>query len=172
MNKRIFSAVLAAAALAGSLSLTSCGRDKNAETVSLRIWGAQDDQNMLREMCDSFAKAHPDKQYEFTFGVVGEGTAKQMILDDPDAAADVFHFANDQIGDLVAAGALAQIGGSYRDAVTAENGEGSVEASMVEDVLQQIQTPDDRIHIVFFCSTFDERFDGCSVLRPIELAAV
>ena len=47
-----------------------------------------------------------------------------------------------------------------------------VEASMVEDVLQQIQTPDDRIHIVFFCSTFDERFDGCSVLRPIELAAV
>ena len=45
-----------------------------------------------------------------------------------------------------------------------------VEASMVEDVLEQIQTPDDRIHIVFFCTTFDNRFNGCSVLRPIELA--
>ena len=45
-----------------------------------------------------------------------------------------------------------------------------VEPSAVEDVLQQIQTPDDRIHIVFFCSTFDNRFDGCSVLRPLELA--
>ena len=36
---------------------------------------------------------------------------------DPEAAADVFHFANDQIADLVSAGALAQIGGSYRTAV-------------------------------------------------------
>ena len=45
-----------------------------------------------------------------------------------------------------------------------------VEPAEVEDVLQQIQTPDDAVCIVFFCSTFDNRFDGCSVLRPLELA--
>lgn len=45
-----------------------------------------------------------------------------------------------------------------------------VEPSQVEDVLQQIKTPDNAIYVVFFCSTFDDRFDGCSVLRPIELA--
>ena len=45
-----------------------------------------------------------------------------------------------------------------------------VEASMVEDVLQQIKTPDNAVYLVFFCSTFDNRFDGCSVLRPLELA--
>ncbi len=150
MKNRIVSAVLAAAALASSLSLTSCGRGKDTETVSLRIWGAQDDQNMLREMCDSFAKAHPDKQYEFTFGVVGEGTAKQMILNDPDAAADVFHFANDQIGDLVAAGALAQIGGAYRDAVTAENGEGSVEASTVDGKLYAFPATADNGYFLYY----------------------
>ena len=73
-------------------------------TVSLRVWGAQDDQSMIREMCDAFAKAHPEKKYTFSYGVVGEGEAKNIFLDDPDAAADVFHFAGDQIADLVSAG--------------------------------------------------------------------
>lgn len=154
MKKRIFSAVLAAAALSGTLSLISCGRDKDSETVSLRIWGAQDDQAMLRQMCDSFAEAHPDTNYAFTFGVVGEGTAKQMILDDPDAAADVFHFANDQIADLVSAGVLAQIGGSYREAVMAENGEGSVEAAMVDGKLYAFPATADNGYFLYYNKQF------------------
>ena len=46
----------------------------------------------------------------------------------------------------------------------------NVEASAVQDVLQKLQTPDNSTHVVFFCGTFDNRFDGCSVLRPIALA--
>ena len=45
-----------------------------------------------------------------------------------------------------------------------------VEPADVEQVLQQVQTPNDQVHVVFFCNTFDNRFNGCSVLRPIELA--
>ena len=45
-----------------------------------------------------------------------------------------------------------------------------VEPADVENVLQQIQTPDDVVCIVFFCSTFDNRFDGYSVMLPMELA--
>ena len=146
----MFSVFLAVSALAGTMSLSACGRKKEEEPVSLRIWGSQDDQTMLREMCDSFAKAHPDKQYTFTFGVVGEGNAKQMILDDPDAAADVFHFADDQLADLVSAGVLAQIGGAYRDAVTAENGAGSVKASMVGDKLYAFPATADNGYFLYY----------------------
>lgn len=46
----------------------------------------------------------------------------------------------------------------------------NVEPSAVQDVLKQIQTPDNRTQVVFFCGTFDNRFDGCSVMRPIALA--
>jgi hypothetical protein len=47
----------------------------------------------------------------------------------------------------------------------------NAEPSQVEDILAQIQTPNDRAHVVFFCGTFDDRFDGCSILRPLILAS-
>ncbi len=161
--KKQLSFLLAAACLLGTLSLSGCGKNKNnggsdtgdgggAEktSVSLKIWGAQDDQQMLRQMCEAFAAANTDKTYTFSYGVVGEGEAKTMILDDPDAAADVFHFSNDQLADLVSAGALAQIGGSYRDTVIAENGEGSVEAATVDGKLYAFPATADNGYFLYY----------------------
>ena len=119
-------------------------------TVALRVWGAQDDQAMIREMCDAFAQAHPEKKYTFTYGVVGEGEAKNIFLDDPDAAADVFHFANDQIADLVSAGALAQIGGSYRTTVEEENLSGAVDAATVGGKLYAFPATADNGYFLYY----------------------
>ena len=139
--KRLLSLFLALAAvtplLAGCRKNNNDTNPNNTDTpaVTLKVWGAQDDQKMLREMCDAFAQAHPEKKYTFTYGVVGEGDAKKIFLDDPDAAADVFQFANDQLADLVNAGALAQIGGSYRTAVEEDSLAGAVDAAMVDGKL-------------------------------------
>lgn len=119
-------------------------------SVTLKVWGAQDDQAMIRDMCNAFAQAHPDKKYNFTYGVVGEGEAKNIFLDDPDAAADVFHFANDQIADLVNAGALAQIGGTYRTAVEEENLTGAVDAAMVGDKLYAFPATADNGYFLYY----------------------
>lgn len=160
--KRILSCMLVCAALLPALA--GCGKNKNnagdtgsgnsssgAQTeVTLRVWGSQDDQAMLRGMCEAFAAANPDKKYTFAYGVVGEGDAKKMFLDDPDAAADVFHFANDQIGDLVAAGALAQIGGAYKEAVERENGAGSVEAATVDGKLYAFPATADNGYFLYY----------------------
>lgn len=158
--KKLLCALLACVCLMTSLSFAGCGRDGEntdtnndggkKETVSLKVWGAQDDQTMLREMCDSFAAANPNKQYTFSFGVVGEGEAKTMILDDPEAAADVFSFSNDQIADLVSAGVLSQIGGSYKEKVTAENGEGSVEAATVNGKLYAFPATADNGYFLYY----------------------
>lgn len=143
-----------------TLSFAGCGRDngnadgnndeEKKEAVSLKVWGAQDDQTMLREMCDAFAAANTDKTYTFSFGVVGEGEAKTMILDDPEAAADVFSFSNDQIADLVSAGVLSQLGGSYKEKVTAENGEGSVEAATVNGKLYAFPATADNGYFLYY----------------------
>jgi hypothetical protein len=46
----------------------------------------------------------------------------------------------------------------------------NAEASQVESILEQLETLDDRRCVVFFCSNYDDRFNACGALRPIELA--
>ena len=80
-----------------------------AEKVTLKVWGSQDDQAMLQEMVDAFVAANPDKEWDITLGVVGEPDARARYLEDPEAAADVFAFPDDQLYDFVNAGALYEV---------------------------------------------------------------
>lgn len=168
--KKLVCVLLACACLVPAMLFAGCGRDtedgdgndggEKKESVSLKVWGAQDDQQMLREMCEAFAAANPEKTYTFQFGVVGEGEAKNMILDDPEAAADVFHFSNDQLADLVAAGALAQIGGSYKEKVIAENGAGSVTAAMADGKLYAFPATADNGYFLYYNKAVFENAPG------------
>ena len=157
--KRMIAGTLAVLSLC---SLGGCGTKNPAgeDAVSLRVWGSQDDQQLLRKMCEDFAAANPDKNYTFHFGVVGEGDAKKIFLDDPAAAADVFHFSNDQLSDLVSAGALAQIGGEYRERAERENGAGSVDASMIDGKLYAFPATADNGYFLYYNKKyFDEAPD-------------
>lgn len=86
------------------------------ETIALTLWGAEEDQALLVELVEKFKAAYPDQTFDIKIGVESESTAKDTILTDIEAAADVFAFANDQIDDLIAAGALLPISGDM-DAV-------------------------------------------------------
>jgi len=65
----------------------------------------------------AFAEAHPEYNITWDNGVCPEGDAATMITADPSAAADVFMYANDQLGTLIQAGALAKLGGSFLEQV-------------------------------------------------------
>ena len=93
-------------AAVGCTDGTTSNTSTAAQTVKLTLWGAADDQTMLREMVDSFQQAHPDKTYDITLRVTGENVAKDEALKDIDAAADVFSIGHDQLGALVEAGAV------------------------------------------------------------------
>ena len=119
------------------LSLTMlclCAGAALAETVALKVWGSQEDQELLAELCEAFAAEHPETTYEFTYGVVGEADAKARYLEDPAAAADVFSYPDDQIIDLVNADALYEVTRNH-DAIVAANSVGSVNAASVGGVL-------------------------------------
>lgn len=77
--------------------------------IALTVWGGEEDQDLLKELAEDFKAAYPDQTFEITIGVESESTAKDTILTDIEAAADVFAFADDQLASLVSAGALQSI---------------------------------------------------------------
>lgn len=141
-----------------AISMAACGKTSSStnnggsgnsgtsnETVSLRVWGGEEDQNLLKDLVEKFKTTYPDQKFDIEIGVESESTAKDTILTDVEAAADVFAFASDQIVDLNNAKALANIEDmdaalqnyakkSIAD-VKAANGDGSVEAASIDGKL-------------------------------------
>ena len=97
------------------------------EAITLKVWGPQEDQaddnSFLPTACAKFAEAHPEWDITFVFEVCAEGDAGNMVTKDPAAAADVYMFANDQLGTLLQANAIARLGGAVLDQVKADNSE-------------------------------------------------
>lgn len=121
-----------------------------AETVALRVWGAQDDQEMIQQMVDSFKAANTDKTYDITLGVMGEPDAGPAVLQDPAAAADVFSFPNDQLGDLVRAGALYEITGTFLDTINAEDTADSIAAGSQDGKLYAFPSTADNGYFMYY----------------------
>ena len=141
-----------------AISMAACGKTSSStdnggsgnagtsnETVSLRVWGGEEDQNLLKELVEKFKTTYPDQKFNIEIGVESESTAKDTVLTDVEAAADVFAFASDQIVDLNNAKALANIEDmdaalqnyakkSVAD-IKAANGDGSVEAASIDGKL-------------------------------------
>ena len=92
-----------------------------AEAITLKVWAPQEDQvneeAWLIQMQAAFAAAHPEYVITWDNGVCPEGDAATMVTADPAAAADVYMYANDQLGTLLQAGALAKLGGAYLEQV-------------------------------------------------------
>ena len=140
--KKVLSLVLAL-----MLVLTSVAA--MAETVSLKVWGSQEDQAMLAEMVEAFKAANPDTEWDITFGVVGEPDAKAKYLEDPAAAADVFSFANDQLYDLLAADALYEVTRN-KDEIVAANSAGAIEAASANGELYAYPMTADNGYFLYY----------------------
>lgn len=143
------------ALLAAGICLFSagCSKKEDTDTVTLKVWGAGEDQAMLNEMIQAFIDRQGDdgKTYRISVGVVGEDDAKKRVLEDPAAAADLFAFPDDQLNDLHSAGALYEIT-KNKDAITAANSEGSVEAASVGDKLYAYPLTADNGYFLYYDS--------------------
>lgn len=157
--KKLFALLLAAAMI---LSMSVCA--SAADPISLVLWGAEEDQALLAELVEGFKAAHPDQTFDIQIGVESESTAKDTVLTDIEAAADVFAFANDQLNDLVAAGALLDLSGQVSavlpayagktlEDVMAANGEGSVAASSKDGKLYAFPMGGGNNYFLYYDST-------------------
>lgn len=151
-----------AAILVLCLALGSCGGGQEEEEnggeqktkVTLTVWGAEEDQEMLKAMCAEFAKANPDKEYKFLFGVQSESDAADKVLNDVTSGPDVFSFASDQINKLYAGGALARVGGAIEENIKNINTESSIDAATItingEDQLYAYPCTEDNTLFLYY----------------------
>lgn len=103
-------------------------------TVALDLWCSETEayQTVMAEVVEGFKATYPDVTFEITIGAVSEADAKDRVLEDVEAAADVFVFADDQIADLVKAGALQEVVTTYTYNPAETNVAGTVEAAKVD----------------------------------------
>ena len=106
---------------AGNNETQAPAENNEPEAITLKVWAPQEDQvdenSWLIQVQKNFEAAHPEYKITWDNGVCPEGDAKTMVTTDPAAAADVYMYANDQLGALIDAGALAKLGGSYLEQV-------------------------------------------------------
>ncbi len=153
-------------------SLTACKRvtdDEKKDAVELKVWGAQEDQEMLKGMVEEYKKRHPETNYQITFGVVGEKDTQTKILEDPDAAADVFSFPDDQLGDLVKAGVLYEIT-LNKGNIEQANSEGSVDAAKIDDKLYAYPMTADNGYFLYYDKSVFTEEDVKTLDRLLEVA--
>ncbi len=113
------------------------------KNYKLTVWAAQEDQELIKKLCNDYAAANPNNTYKFFYGVQGENDAADKVLNDVESGPDVFSFANDQINKLISAGALARLGGNILEEVTANNTAGAIDAATfeIEGVEQMLAFP-------------------------------
>lgn len=146
------------------------GQSAGGENVKLKIWSSQENADITKTLCESFAAAHPENTYTFDYGIVAEPDARSRYNEDPAASADVFAFSNDQLRDFVNAFALYEVTRNKED-IIARNSSGSVEASSLDGVLYSYpQTADNGYFMYYDKSVFSED-DVKSLDKMLEVAA-
>lgn len=154
---------VAASVLAAAMTLSMAMAAGAEEAISLTLWGAEEDQALLAELVEGFKEAYPDQSFDIQIGVESESTAKDTVLTDIEAAADVYAFASDQIYDLVKAGALAKlddynealqgVAGKSLDDVKAANDAGSVDAACVDGSMYAFPMAGDNGFFLYYDSS-------------------
>lgn len=158
-SKKVLVSVLAAAVAVSPAMCVNAAE----EEIDLTLWGAEEDQDLLKELVGKFEETYSDQKFNIEIGVESESTAKDTILTDVEAAADVYAFASDQIYDLQKAGALADLteydeafqavaGKSIEDVKNA-NSESSVEAATIDGELYAFPMAGDNSYFLFYDSS-------------------
>ena len=144
MKKKVLAAMLVAAMTAtmfagcgskdegttGTQAANNGSTSESAEPVDVKltVMGPSEDQDdaqgaWLKTECEAFNEEHPEWNITFDYVTCSESDAKDTVLQDPASAADVYMFANDQIAELVDAGALTKLGGDAAEYVKSSNPE-------------------------------------------------
>ncbi len=111
--------------------------EEEAITTTITVWAPQEDQSdeqgkWLQTMCEQFAAQHPNWNITFEYGVCAEGDAKATVTQDVEGAADVYMYANDNLPELIAANAVAKLGGETVDYINNTNSPAIVDSVSVD----------------------------------------
>lgn len=139
-------------------------------TVKLTVWASEEDQEFTLARIEDFKAQYPEVTFDITLGAESESKAKDDILVDVEAAPDVYAFADDQINELVAAGALQPVAATYTYDVANENVAGSVEAATIDGQLYAYPMTADNGYFMFYDASVFAEEDMQSLDSMVEAA--
>ncbi len=118
--------VLALTMVCVMVVLCGCSQKEPAQeelpVIKLSVWSDERNFELLDEVIEEFKETYKDEAvFDFVISAESELTCKETVLSNPQKAADVYTFADDQFEELWQAGALLEIT-EDTDIVMEENG--------------------------------------------------
>ncbi len=153
-------------------SLDPSGEEQTSgsDTVNLTVWGAEEDEELLRQIIDGFETEYQGQaDFQITYEPQSESHCTDALMADLENGADVFAFADDQLNTLVAAGALEPI--ENADAVRNSNLPEAVLAASVNDTLYALPLTADNGYFLYYNKQYFSEQDIASFDRMLEIAA-
>ena len=122
-----------------------------AGTYDITVWVAEAAVDLTKTQIDNFNKTNEDGiVINATIEAVGESDAGTNMITDVEAGGDIYCFAQDQFARLVQAGALAKLGASATETVSAANDAGVVAAATVGDDLYAYPLTSDNGYFMYY----------------------
>lgn len=119
--------------------------------VSLRVWGADEDEELINQIISSFISEYGSKaNLNITFEAHSESNCKDEILGDVLNAPDVFTFADDQLMAFVASGVLRKVPNDSE--ISGRNLAASSDAASVNGTLYAYPLTADNGYFLFYNS--------------------
>lgn len=141
-----------------------------SNTVDLTVWGAAEDEELLRQIINTFEEAYRGQaNFNITYQPQSESHCMDALMADLENGADVFAFADDQLNALVAAGALEPIedAASVREANLPE----AVVAASINDTMYALPLTADNGYFLYYNKDYFSDEDIQSLDRILAIAA-
>ncbi|MDD5794614.1 MAG: extracellular solute-binding protein [Clostridiales bacterium] len=159
------------------VSMVGCSNSKGTSeqsntngAVSLKVWGAEEDSELLSEIVENFKNEYKDKaDFDIVIEPVSEASCKEQIFSDVNNAADVFTFADDQMSVLSASGVLEPA--IDADNIKENNIEGAVDAVSINDKLYAYPMTADNGYFLYYNKQFLSSEDAKSLDKILSVAA-
>lgn len=144
----------------------------SGETVSLRVWvGDNKDVEWINQVIANFQAANPGTTYQIDVGVQNEGDCSKIVLNDPEAAADVFTFADDQFNSLYNAGALMEVVDDPEGIIAANTPDSIAAATGTDGKLYAYPATADNGYFMFYNTEYFTQEDVQSLDTMLDKAA-
>jgi arabinogalactan oligomer/maltooligosaccharide transport system substrate-binding protein len=135
---------------------TSDSTDTSVEIengAKLKLWGPNKAVDVLKKEAKAFEEANADKNVSVEVVAQEENDAGTQVLNDADAAADVFGFPSDQITKLTLAKALLPVSSTYESKIKENHTKAAVETVTGdyegEEVLYAFPETDNGYYLVY-----------------------
>ena len=140
------------------------------QAVSLTVWGAEEDEELLQEIFASFRDRYAgEADFQITYQAQSESNCKDALLGDLEKGADVFAFADDQVAALAAAGGLDPLPDD--GAIRTSTLPAAVDAASVGGTLYAYPLTADNGYFLYYNKSYFSQEDIQTLDRMLEVAA-